>query len=354
MDVIRNASDIYSTDYFTDRCLHIIDQQNTSQPLFLYVPYQAVHSARVGLTLEAPQKYIDMFAYIESDVRQKFAAMAYSMDASIGTVMQALHNKHMLDNSIVIFISDNGGDPLERVGNGASNRPLRGAKFGLFEGGIRVPALVWSPLLNKSGYVSDALIHVTDLLPTVLDAIDGTDIQDQQNIYGVSQWDVLSNNDRPVRWEIYHNVDPVWNGSAILWHDWKLVQTPNPSSPSMGDWRSHQGYTDSQIMLNNTNLQSFPTRQSTERRNSKTYGVLSAMNRKPDYSVLTASTVECPPLPSTADTPTDCKTKLCLFNIRHDPCERHDLIGEIEAEFVSILWDRLVEFNRTAVRPLTL
>ncbi|CAG2107662.1 unnamed protein product, partial [Medioppia subpectinata] len=284
MDIITNASDIYSTHYFTDRCLNIIDQHNTSQPLFLYVPYQAVQAAVVPI-----RDRLDLFPHIRSPERRELAAIAYSMDESIGTVMEALHSKRMLDNSIVIFISDNGGHPSENghlapgpsknpKANDAQNLPLRGGKFLLYEGGIRVPALVWSPLLNKSGYVSQALIHISDLLPTVLDAIVGTGIDDQDYIYGVSQWKVLSNNERPVRWEIQHNVDPISNSSAIRWYDWKLIQTRKHIGPSFAD------YMPSPIDIGphlRTNI------QNNDRLNSKTYRILRQMNRRPDYNVLT-------------------------------------------------------------------
>ncbi|CAG2176274.1 unnamed protein product, partial [Oppiella nova] len=109
MDVITNASGVYSTHYFTDRCLHIINEHNLSEPLFLYVPHQSVHSSGFNFTLEVPQEYIDMFAYIESDIRRQLAAVVYAMDESIGAVVEALHSKQMLENSIIIFMSDNGG-----------------------------------------------------------------------------------------------------------------------------------------------------------------------------------------------------------------------------------------------------
>ncbi|CAG2181449.1 unnamed protein product [Oppiella nova] len=150
------------------------------------MPYQSLHVSMRGMTLEVPQKYIDKFDYVVSDVRRRLAAMANNMDESIGVIIERLHSRGMLDNSVVIFVSDNGGDPLQHVGNGGSNYPLRGTKLGLFEGGIRVPAFIWSPLLNKSGYVSNALIHVTDLLPTILDAINGTGIRNESNIYVIT------------------------------------------------------------------------------------------------------------------------------------------------------------------------
>ena len=103
MDLITNATGIYSTQYFTDRCLQVISDHNTSQPLFLYVAYQA------NVKLQAPQKYIDMFTHIKSTERRVFAAMAYAMDESIGRVVRALNDRQMLANSIVVFVSDNGG-----------------------------------------------------------------------------------------------------------------------------------------------------------------------------------------------------------------------------------------------------
>ncbi|CAG2169540.1 unnamed protein product, partial [Oppiella nova] len=338
MDVITNASGVYSTHYFTDRCLHIIDQHNISEPLFLYVPHQSVHSSGTNFTLEAPEEYIDMFAYIESDIRRLLAAVVYAMDESIGAVVEALHTKQMLGNSIILFMSDNGGF------------------HHLF--GIRVPAFIWSPLLNKSGYVSDALIHVTDLLPTVLDAINGTGMLSDHNvpIYGKSQWHTLSNNDIPVRSELIHNVDPIWNISAIRWYDWKLIQnfTAYVENHIVTDLLTAGPPLGSYSPPFNANNESFQSLQTMDRVNSKSYHVLTQMNRRPDYEVLKGSVVECGPTPPQT-LPYECTdTQLCLFNIRHDPCEYHNLIGETDPQFVRFLWQKMVDFNETSVPPLTL
>lgn len=97
--------------------------------------------------------------------------------------MNALHEKKMLDNSIVIFTTDNGGHPDHPkvgkfpwiVSNSASNYPLRGVKGSLWEGGIRGSALVWSSLFktNSSQRVSNDLMHITDWLPTLLESAGG-------------------------------------------------------------------------------------------------------------------------------------------------------------------------------------
>ncbi|CAG2175249.1 unnamed protein product, partial [Oppiella nova] len=176
----------------------------TYQPLFLYVPYQAVHVFQKA-SASAPQHLIDMFDMYDnmSDARRTMAAMIYSLDESIGRIVDRLHSK-----------------------GGSSNWPLKGDKTELFEGSIRVPAIIWSPLLRKSGYIYDNLIDVSDILPTVLEAIgDSNGLNGQSNIYGVSHWHSLSTGEGQVRRQITHNIDPVWNMSAIRWHDWKLVRS---------------------------------------------------------------------------------------------------------------------------------
>ena len=77
------------------------------------------------------------------------------------------------------------------------------------------------------------------------------------------------------------------------------------------------------------------------------------MNRRPDYEVLKESVVECEPHEPTDPANNDCTTELCLFNIRDDPCEYHNLIGETDPQFVQFLWQKLIAFNETSVPPLT-
>lgn len=96
-----------------------------------------------------------------------------AFDDTIGTLFEALHQKDMLKNSIVLFVSDNGGQAnVGGTGVGAgSNFPLRGNKNTFWEGGIRLPAVLWSPLLKlNKPRVSKQLMHVTDWLPTFYSA----------------------------------------------------------------------------------------------------------------------------------------------------------------------------------------
>ncbi|GBM45738.1 hypothetical protein AVEN_9285-1, partial [Araneus ventricosus] len=89
------------------------------------------------------------------------------MDDSVGTVFNALHEKNMLENTIFMFISDNGGEVDPIRGHG-SNYPLRGNKMTYWEGPIHLPAVVWSPLLNlDKPRIAHQLMHVYDWLSTL-------------------------------------------------------------------------------------------------------------------------------------------------------------------------------------------
>lgn len=93
--------------------------------------------------------------------------MLDALDQSVGVVVEALSDTGMLDNTIIVFTSDNGASPWGTHGNRGFNWPLRGAKFTLWEGGIRASAFIWSPLLRNRRRVSNDLMHITDWLPTL-------------------------------------------------------------------------------------------------------------------------------------------------------------------------------------------
>lgn len=94
--------------------------------------------------------------------------MVSKLDDSVGQIVEALDSKNMLQNSIIVFISDNGAPTIGAFMNWGSNYPLRGIKDTLFEGGVRDVAFVWSPLIVQNGRVSYDLIHVSDWLPTLI------------------------------------------------------------------------------------------------------------------------------------------------------------------------------------------
>nr|CAD7449137.1 unnamed protein product [Timema bartmani] len=101
--------------------------------------------------------------------------MLARLDESVGKIVEAIAERGMLDNSILVFLSDNGAQTFGLHTNEGSNWPLRGSvcpqlKFTLFEGGVRGTCAIWSPLIQQTGRVSSDLIHISDWLPTLYSA----------------------------------------------------------------------------------------------------------------------------------------------------------------------------------------
>lgn len=99
--------------------------------------------------------------------------MLHHLDQSVGTIVEALSKVGILENSIIVFSTDNGG-PAEGFNlNAASNYPLKGVKNTLWEGGVRGAGLLWSPMLDKVNRVSNQTMHISDWLPTLYSAAGG-------------------------------------------------------------------------------------------------------------------------------------------------------------------------------------
>lgn len=164
----------YSTTLFTKKAINIVENHPIEEPLFLVMSYQAVHDPFVDTDqyLDGmPDSYLpsDVLSTIESTIvgkkRQEYVKSLYMMDQSVGQLKSALETKGMMDNTYMIFLSDNGGC----VFGGGKNGPLRGSKGALFEGGVKVNSFVYSPLLNlNNGVVYNGLMHVSDWFPTIL------------------------------------------------------------------------------------------------------------------------------------------------------------------------------------------
>ena len=151
----------YLTDDFSTETVNLIHQYaNDKQRFFLYLAYNAPHSP-----MHATKKYLDRVSHIEEGERATYAAMVVGMDEGIGRVVKALKETGLYDNTLIFFLSDNGGTTTR-----ASNRPFRGHKGMLFEGGIRVPFLLSWPQGLKGGRRYDDMVSALDIFPTVLAA----------------------------------------------------------------------------------------------------------------------------------------------------------------------------------------
>ncbi|MCC9607434.1 sulfatase-like hydrolase/transferase [Blastopirellula sp. JC732] len=164
----------YLTDLFEREAIRFVDE-NKNRPFFLYLPFNAPHSASnldrsIRGLAQAPQEYLDHYPSDDSKAqkrRQHYLAAVECMDDAIGKVMQRLEEHQITDNTLVIFLSDNGG------GGGSDNSPLRGGKAKMFEGGNRVPCIVRWKGKVPAGKVSDEFLTSLEIFPTVVAATGG-------------------------------------------------------------------------------------------------------------------------------------------------------------------------------------
>ncbi|CAN8011336.1 unnamed protein product, partial [Ixodes pacificus] len=219
---VRTECGNYDTDMLTDKAVSIIASHDTKKPLFLYLSHRSTHSALSSAMLQAPKKNIAKFGYIGERNRTIYAGMVDSMDAAFGRLLEALSGAGVLNNTIVVFSSDNGAVPIIEFPNRGFNWPLRGAKKTLWEGAVRVPAFVWSPLLESSGRVSDQMMHIVDWLPTFY-SVAGGNLSDLGEQDGFDMWKALSEGTESPREEMLLNIDPVLNTSSLRYKNHKIV-----------------------------------------------------------------------------------------------------------------------------------
>ncbi|XGW31628.1 hypothetical protein V3C99_010076 [Haemonchus contortus] len=207
---IFEQNGVYSTELFADAAMEVIDAHNYSKPFFLFLSFQAVHPP-----LQVPKRFEKYCSRIMSKARRIYCGMLTSMDFAIGRVIDYLKATKKYDNTVIIFTSDNGGTTQF----GASNKPLRGEKDTLWEGGTKTTTIVHAPKSIHTNGVRPQLFHVVDWHATLL-AIAGLDIQSYGD--GINQWSyIVSGNPKLRRFQFVYNIDE--HGSAIRDGDFKLI-----------------------------------------------------------------------------------------------------------------------------------
>ena len=198
------------TDAFTREANDFITRHRT-QPFFLYLAYNAVHSP-----MQAPEAYLAKFAHLPDLHRRLFAAMLAHLDDSVGRVLAHLRATGLAENTLVVFLSDNGGPTKELT---SRNDPLRGGKGELWEGGIRVPFIVsWpgritprtdaTPVISLDATATALALAGISAPPTPLD--------------GVNLWPLLSGKSTAAPHSaLYWRVG---ERHAIRQGDWKLLR----------------------------------------------------------------------------------------------------------------------------------
>ena len=204
------AEQEYLTDAFTREAVDFIDRHKR-RPFFLYLAYNAVHSP-----LQGADKYMRRFESISDMHRRIFAAMLANLDDSVGAVLSKLRKEELLENTIVFFLSDNGGPTRELT---SSNLPLRGGKGQLYEGGIRVPLLCqWTGSISPNQTIDHPVISL-DIPATAL-AASGSAPNARAD--GISLLPYLRGQRAPrPHEELFWRMN--WRG-ALRQQDWKIVR----------------------------------------------------------------------------------------------------------------------------------
>jgi len=150
--------DRYLTDYYTAQAVKVIEA-NKDRPFFLYLAHWAPHTP-----LQATREDYEALSHIESHRERVYAAMIRSLDRGVGEVLQALEHNGLEDNTLVLFTSDNGGAGY--IGLPDVNKPFRGWKITLFEGGIHVPYFAKWPAKIAAGSEVTSPVHHFDMYAT--------------------------------------------------------------------------------------------------------------------------------------------------------------------------------------------
>lgn len=175
--VAYEANNTYSSFLFGDRAVGIIHEEAEKEgPYFLYLALQNIHTPR-----QVPEEFLEYYPDDDPET-QIYNGMISAMDEVVGRVVEALRSTGQENNTVLIFSSDNGGV------TGEKNAPLRGKKGTLWEGGTRVPALMYSPVLENTPREYSGLLHVTDWHNTLL-AVAGASIFPEND--GFNQWEAL-------------------------------------------------------------------------------------------------------------------------------------------------------------------
>lgn len=199
----------YLTDAFTREAISFIERKK-NQPFFLEVAFNAVHSP-----MQAKNEDMTKFSDIEDIQRRIFAGMLTSMDQGIGEIIQKLKDSGLEDNTIIIFLSDNGGPTRELT---SSNLPLRGEKGQMYEGGIRVPFIMqWKGKIPKGTAYENAVISL-DILPTIA-KIAGAEINEKIDGVDLMPYLTRSKSGQPHEYLFWRQQGK----TALRMGDWKVV-----------------------------------------------------------------------------------------------------------------------------------
>ena len=219
--------------------------------------------------------------------RRTYGGMVGALDDAVKNITETLKARGMMNQTLIVFTTDNGAPASHFNGEAMNNWPLRGTKGTLWEGGVRGAAFVHGYGIKKTGYFNGELLHATDWFATFAH-LAGVDVSDLP-LDGYNVWDTIAGGKVSPRKEILHNIDPIKNTTALRVGDWKLMTGMTPAK-----W----------------------------------------------YPMANMSDPDTDPSPP--------EKKIYLYNIADDPTERNNLV-EQKADVVKQMLEKLDEYRRSAV-----
>ena len=232
----------YEEGLFEQRVLNIIENHDTSVPLFMYYGTHVIHTP-----LHVPEQYLKRFDFVSNNDRRRVLAMVYYLDEMVGRITNALKTRNMWKDLLFIVMSDNGGALY--IGGGANNHPLRGGKGSDWQGGVRVNALVTGGYLPEKmrGKKTEEYVHIADWYATfcALANVDPTDEKAEEAnlppIDSINVWPLISGQqsqshrkDVPISYNSLISGDYKILTGYIEYASWTGPVFPNSSLPRGG------------------------------------------------------------------------------------------------------------------------
>ncbi|WP_310378860.1 sulfatase-like hydrolase/transferase [Flavobacterium sp.] len=222
--IMRNHEPIqtkkYLTDEFSDEAVQFVERHQ-KEPFFLYLAYNAPHSP-----LQATQEYLDRFPNIKDKKRKTYAAMVSAVDDGVGRLLDQLEALNLDKNTLVYFLSDNGGPVKSNVaGNGSDNGILREGKSSIYEGGYRVPfAMQWKGTVNPGVYENP--ISSLDIFATIA-ALSKSPVKKGKPLDGVNLIPFLTGKNKSIPHETIFLRKFDEKGYSVRYKNLKLVVDNN-------------------------------------------------------------------------------------------------------------------------------
>ena len=214
LDWYRNGESLkeegYTTHLIAKEACKVIAAGDQSKPLFLYVPFNGVHSP-----FQVPDSYLKPYAHLKGN-RQKLAGMLAAVDEAIGQIEAALKQAGRLENTLIVFSSDNGGP------SPGDNTPLRDFKGSIFEGGTRAAAFATWPGRIPAGQRIRQPMHMVDWYPTLIKQAGGS-LEQKLPVDGLDVWPILTKQAASPHDAILSVSTQGPSRAAVRMGDWKLI-----------------------------------------------------------------------------------------------------------------------------------